>query len=166
MSQQAQFEAYQRTQALVLVQDMVDRVNTNRKTAQCYELATSAAAPFVGTGYSGTPICSGFGNASSQALAAAELAEWDGLLKGAVELKDGAGAGAMLGARGCITYDAPSATVVVAVAWQGLVDTMAPPVPAGASTALQNAIACGASLYGSEAKRRVLWRTVRIANLI
>src|SRR4051812_34767512 len=35
-AQQAELESYQRAQALVLVQDMVDRINANRKTAGCY----------------------------------------------------------------------------------------------------------------------------------
>lgn len=165
VSQQAQFEVYQRAQVLVLVQDMVDRINKNRRTARCYVITTGAGSPFFGTGYAGIPTCIGYGNASSQALAVAGMTEWDGFLKGSAEIKGGARVGAMVGARGCVTYDAATGTVVVAVAWQGFADTLAPVVPAGASIALQNAIACGAGQYGAETKRRVVWRTIRIATL-
>ncbi|MGQ0653172.1 MAG: type IV pilus modification protein PilV [Betaproteobacteria bacterium] len=165
VSQQAQLEAYQRAQAVVLVQDMTDRINTNRKTAQCYEITTAAGSPFFGTGYSGTPTCTGYGNASSQALAVNEMTEWDGILKGSAETKGAASVGAIVGARGCVSYDAAASTIVVAIAWQGFTDTVAPVVPAGASTAQQNAIACGTGQYGAETKRRVVWRTIRIATL-
>lgn len=165
LSQQAQFEAYQRAQALVLLQDMADRINTNRKTAKCYEITTGAGSPFFGTDYAGTPSCIGYGNPSSQALAVAEMTEWDGFLKGSAEIKGATRVGAMVGARGCVTYDAATGTIVVAIAWQGFADTLAPVVPAGASLALQNAIACGVGQYGAEPKRRVVWRTIRIATL-
>ena len=166
-AQQAALESYQRAQALVLLNDMVDRINANRQTAPCYEITIAAGSPFFGTGYAGIPTCSGYGDASTQALAVNGMTEWDNALKGAAETAAGGGsAGAMVGARGCIAYDPAIGTFTVAVAWQGLVATFAPVVPAGASPDQANAIACGTGQYGSlETKRRVVWTTIRIATL-
>ena len=74
----------------------------------------------------------------------------------------------MIGARGCVIYDAAteltdSAGAVlpgtgrytISVAWQGLTPTVAP-----AAT-----LTCGSNAYGDEARRRVVTSTLRIADL-
>jgi type IV pilus assembly protein PilV len=113
--QMAEVEAYQRAQAIVLLRDMVDRVNANRKSAASY--VTSSALG------SSAEDC-----AALTAIAAKDLCEWNNALYGAAETKSGQSLGAMTSARGCITN--PVATmpreVVVAVAWQGLRATLAP----------------------------------------
>jgi type IV pilus assembly protein PilV len=115
--QLAEIEAYQRAQAIVLLQDMVDRVNSNRKNAANYVTVV------------GTPLglnamdCSG-----PLSVADKDKCEWNNTLFGASETKGGQTLGAMNGARGCVTN--PVAVmpreVVVAVAWQGLRPTVAP----------------------------------------
>jgi len=165
--QQAEFESYQRTQALVLLYDMVDRIKVNRATVPCFVITTGAAgAPYLGVGAGAAPAC-GFSTANNNAMADAAIAEWDGLLKGAAETKGGASVGAMVGARGCVSYDAtteltnPATGAVisgtgvytVAVAWQGTSDTFAPTV------------SCADALYGPETRRRVVSTTFRLAAL-
>jgi len=169
--QQAQLESYQREQALILLNDMVDRINANRKAATCYAFTTSSGAPYYGTGSSALPTCSGVANASAQATATTDISEWDTLLKGAAELLGTTNTGAIRDARGCVASVVNadnSLTFTAAVAWQGMMPTIAP--AAGGTTASTNAINCGTGLYGIDAAsglemRRVVWTTTRIANL-
>ncbi len=151
-AQVAEVEAYQRGQALILVQDMVDRINTNRKTAGCY------AGQTVGTG-AATPTCTAaVGTTETRALATADLQEWHNTLLGASETLSGANVGSIIGARGCITFTAATGVYRIAVAWQGLAETAAP-------TAADPSATCGLNQYGSEAQRREVSASIMIANL-
>lgn len=153
-SQQAEMESYQRAQAVVLLQDIVDRINTNRHTAPCY-ITTGMPAPYLGTGGTPPTSCNGFGDVNTQAQAVTDLAQWNSVLLGAAETLAGSSVGAMLGARGCVIQtDALNRIYTVAVAWQGITDTAAP------------VVACGNNQYGSETRRRVVSATLRIAALI
>src|SRR5438067_6771224 len=70
VAQRAEVESYQRAQALVLVQDMVDRINVNRKVAGCYAFTPVAGSTYAGTGAT-APTCAGaFGTAQQRAEAA------------------------------------------------------------------------------------------------
>jgi type IV pilus assembly protein PilV len=160
VSHQAERESYQRAQALILLNDMVERINSNRDSAACYAVTNAAiGTPYLGTstggGYLGTPDCtSGFVNVQTKDLADSGMTEWDLALQGASEASSsGAAIGAMTDARGCVSYDAATQTYTVAVAWQGATDTFTPVVN------------CGNGLYGAETKRRVVWTTLKIANL-
>lgn len=155
MSQRAEMESYQRSQALLLLQDMVSRINVNRKVAPCYAFTTDpvGGSPFLGTGSSPTlPTCS-LGSVQQYTLANSDFTAWDDLLKGSSEKAGGAGLGAMIGARGCVSFDGSS--YLVSVAWMGGSKTAAPPAGLG----------CGSGLYGDEAQRRVVSANVQIANL-
>lgn len=140
----AQMEAYQRSQALILLKDMADRINANRKNAALYvtELNPAASCPTAGA-----------------TVASVDLNEWCNALLGAAEVQDTAKVGAMIGARGCITQTVAPATGVpsqylVAVAWQGLNSTVIP------------SITCGQNQYGAnDALRRVVALPVNIADL-
>lgn len=140
--QQAEMESYQRSQALILLEDMSNRMNTNRIARDCYDLGGA----FVGTG-------SGFGGTGCNARTNEDLQAWDALLSGAAETLGGNNAGAMIGARGCIVRLANN-LFEITVAWQGLSPTFAP----ADNTCAQN-------LYGNETQRRVVTRTVRYATL-
>lgn len=160
-AQIATFESYQRGQALILVQDMADRISTNRGAAGCYALTTDPATgtPYLGIGYSGTPVCTAaVGTAATRAVADADLLAWDNALKGAAEVSGVGQVGGVLGARGCVSYDAATNSYRVAVAWQGSAQTVAP-------TAGDPAATCGKDLYGPDAQRREVSVTVRIATL-
>lgn len=157
-SQKAEAESYQRAQALLLLQDMVNRINANRAVASCYAITTDAAAgaPYLGVGTSITePLC-GMGSAEASSRAIEDLLEWSALLAGAAETLDGGNVGAMVGARGCVTADnAANRVYTVSIAWQGLTPTRAPDA----------SLACGTGLYGDERLRRVVSVPIRIANL-
>lgn len=156
-AQQSEMESYQRAQALILLQDMVGRINANRKAAGCYAVTTDTASgtPYFGTNTSiSVPTC-GIGSSEQKAIAVKDMEDWNNLLLGAAEVTAGGNVGAMIGARGCVNYDAATDLYTVTVAWQGLSKTFA---PAG-----QN---CGQGQYGDETLRRVVSLSVRIANLM
>lgn len=150
----AQTETYQREQALVVLQDMIDRINANYATAPCYAVTTGVGRPYLGTGFSGAITCTGYGDVTTQAQAVHDMTEWNELLNGTSETFSGSAAGGLLGARGCITLSDPINKIYnVVVAWQGLDDTAAPTV------------ACGNGRYGPETRRRAVFANLRIANL-
>lgn len=134
-SQAATIEAYQRAQAIVLLQSMVDRINANRRNADEYVTASP-----LGTG--STIDCT-----APATVAQRDQCEWNDELLGSSESKSAGTVrlGAMIDARGCISN--PVATmpreVVVAVVWQGLQTTAAP----GGTT-------CGQGLYGTDDRYR------------
>ena len=167
-AQQAEMESYQRAQALIIMSDIVDRINVNRSTVSCFLITTNTTAgtPFMGVAGSGhmtTPSCSASTPAyNSQADAA--ITELDNLLEGAAETLAGAdvvNVGAMIGARACISYDASTeiggasgtGLITVVVTWQAMGDLIPPTAN------------CANGLYGSETKRRAVSTSFRIANL-
>lgn len=152
-SQRSQVESYQRVQALVVMQDMVNRINTNRKVADCYAVTTAAnGTPFLGTGSALVPACT-TGTVEQRAQAIRDMQEWNTLLLGSAEKVSGSAVGDILGARGCITQVA--GVYQVTVVWQGGGATVAPPTSA----------TCGSGLYGDEALRRAVSVPLQIANL-
>ena len=154
--QQASAEAYDRAQALILLDAMVSRINANRYTAPCYVITGTSGAPYLGAvdaGYAGAITCSGYGDPGTQQVAVNDLTDWDSILRGTAEQLGAANAGGALNARGCISFDAPTNTYTVAVAWQGLAEGNTP------------SNACGANRYGSETRRRAVWTTLKIATL-
>lgn len=155
MSQRSELESYQRVQAIVLMQDMVARMNANRKVASCYAITTAAdGSPYVGTDYVATPTCTA-GTATQNARAIADLQDWSALLKGAAETSSGNNVGAMIDARGCIRHDAATDTYTVSIAWQGT----------GTVTTPSTGLICATGKYGSENQRRVVSTRIKIATL-
>ena len=139
----AEFEALQRSQALVLVEDMANRVNANRVSAGAY-----VQSGLLGIG--SEQSCSGLGGA------ALDLCEWGNLLRGVSESSAGAAIGAMLGARGCITRAAGSTDrYVITVAWQGVVSTGGAAAPCGHSD----------TAFPDDTRRRAVSATVCVARL-
>src|SRR5436190_21898457 len=49
IAQRAEQESYQRAQAIVLMTDIVDRINTNRAAAICYSITDNTGVKYVGT---------------------------------------------------------------------------------------------------------------------
>lgn len=169
-SQRSELESYQRAQALLLLQDMVGRINANRNVASCYAFTTSSnGTPNLGTGGTMPPACA-FGTATQNALVTSDLTAWNALLLGSTETTASmSNAGTLIGARGCVSYDATtevndstgvpipgSGVYTVVVAWQGHNDTFAP------VTSAQPALNCGQNQYGAETKRRIVSLTIRI----
>ncbi|MGD2139734.1 MAG: type IV pilus modification protein PilV [Burkholderiales bacterium] len=157
-TQTSQFEVYQRAQALLLLDDMVNRISANRYAAPCYAVTDGAGGtPYLGTdgaGYRGSTACTAVaGTAQTRLIAERAMADWDALLKGAAEKEGAVERGAMIGARGCVSFDPVTDTYTVTVAWQGTLPTMAP------------AVDCANGEYGPDTQRRAVSTTLRIANL-
>jgi type IV pilus assembly protein PilV len=158
----SQMESYQRSQALILLKDMADRIDTNRANAASY--ITTAAR---GTGFNGSAVL----NCTGLTGSGLDLCEWHNALLGAAETQ-GAGnnVGAMIGARGCVYQLAASAVgaatpYLVMVAWQGMNNTFAPD-----ATTTTSAGQCGYNLYKDkngiqEALHRVVSLPVSVACL-
>lgn len=142
--QQSQTESYQRSQAVLLLQDMSSRLTLNGGNAASYVTGTGNGTA-MGTG--NTTIC----GTSPATPATADLCQWSNALQGAAEtIGSGSTAsniGAMIGARGCIEQiQAANPTpglctpgiYRVSVVWQGL------------TPIAQSALACGQNLYGTD----------------
>ena len=167
----AELESYQRVQALILASKAVDTIRSNRRTAQCFAVTDPASGtPFVGvtaTGHAGAISCAA-STIAENTLANDSFTEWDEALQGAAETKSGASVGAMIGARGCISYDTTTELIdpatggtisgtglyTVDVAWQGLTNV------------ITSTVNCANGLYGSELKRRVVTMSFRIGHLL
>lgn len=138
---QAQFESNQRSQAMVLLADLTQRMQANPALAASYVTASPA-----GTGDTAPTSC-----AALTTLADRDLCEWSNALKGSAESSTVSGTstlvGAMIGARGCVEQvQAPDPTVGicrpaiyrVTVTWQGMMSTVAP------------GVSCAQGLYGTD----------------
>jgi len=152
--QSSELESYQRSQALVLLDDMANRLDANRGAAPCYAVSDAVSgAPSVGEGNSAIFSCTGAGTSASRALADSDLAQWDLALKGGAERRDGVNVGGVRGARGCVWSDVAGDVYVLSVSWQGRAPGSVP------------TNTCGQGEYGDEQLRRVVSTTVRLADL-
>jgi type IV pilus assembly protein PilV len=141
----AEMESFQRAQALLLMQDMVDRINSNRKNAASYATSTP-----LGTGGSVTSCAAMTGMALDKC-------QWNNALLGAAETSGGSTVGAMIGARGCVevTNATMPRKLQVSVVWQGLT-----------TTAKSNVTTCGSGSYdAADKKRRVVSTSITIGCL-
>lgn len=136
----ANMEGYQRSQALILVNDMAERINLNRADAVSY-LGVNIGATDPGD-------CTN----PALTLAQKDLCEWAKAIQGAGETQGTTKVGAMIKARGCITSPATNQYLIV-LAWQGLQASSAP------------ANTCGQNIYDSEDKRRIASVVVQIGTL-
>jgi type IV pilus assembly protein PilV len=139
----SQMESYQRAQALVLVHDMIQRMEANPAQIATYVAADIGVTPLTNC-------------AAPPTTADRDKCEWAALLQGSAELGGTSKVGAMIGARGCISQPDPLGapqTYLVAVVWQGVRETGAP------------AASCGTGQYGSEALRRAATAVIQIATL-
>jgi type IV pilus assembly protein PilV len=131
-------EGYQRAQALVLLNDITQRMSINRGAAASY------VADNIGASDPGT--------CPASPIAARDLCEWAQLIRGAAEQQAGNKVGAILAARGCITSLGTDA-YLVSLVWQGMQATGATP------------LACGTGAYADEKLRRGVSTVFRVANL-
>lgn len=123
--QQSEMEAYQRSQALLLLDDMANRIASNRANASSY--VTGATNP-LGVG----ALCPTNTGSRQQR----DTSEWCSALQGASETLSGSNVGAMIGGRGCIESLGGN-SFLITVVWQGLTPISAPPV----------GVACGEGSY-------------------
>lgn len=149
--QVAELESYQRAQAILLLQDMVDRINANRKNVAFYVTANPVGAG--ADNVTPTLTCP----PATTTTAAKDLCEWQDSLIGASETSGGSNVGAMIGARGCVTLPAGTtlpAEAVVAVVWQGVTPTLAP-----------LATTCASTLFAQANARRAMIARVKVGCL-
>jgi type IV pilus assembly protein PilV len=134
----AQAESYQRIQALLLAQDMADRLIANKANA----------ANYVGDDYgvgSGAP-CGGPPGYQF------DLCRWSEAIRGTSERSGSGYAGTLLDGRGCIITPVANQYHVIVV-WQGLVPTVSP------------GVSCGRDDYGSDTYRRAVVLPIQLATL-
>jgi type IV pilus assembly protein PilV len=156
--QSSEMEAYQRTQALLLLDDLRSRLEANRLEAAKYSEKATVAAPVGGT--ADCPVTD-----PSSTRAEVDVREWCQALKGAAESAGGTQVGAMVGGRGCVEALGVGAAgdqlYRVVVAWQGLTPIAAPVETCGAGQ--YNGTADSKCL--SDLCRRTVSTVIRIANL-
>jgi type IV pilus assembly protein PilV len=152
--QTSEMESYQRSQALLLLNDMANRMSTNRNNVAAYVVAPTG------------PLGAGMACPTASATPAQrDLRDWCNALQGAGETTN-AGAtkvGAMIGGRGCIE-NINGSDYLITIAWQGLIPISAPPA----------SVTCGAGSYigaaGSNCVndlcRRTVTSLVRIGSLL
>lgn len=139
----AEFESYQRSQALVLISDITDRMNANRANAGSY-----VSNGLIGEG--------AVADCSTLTGASLDLCEWGNLIRGSAETRGSSRVGSMLSARGCITRAAgTSDRYIVSVVWQGTVPSLSP----------FNTCGQGDTAFPRDDLRRAVSATVCIARL-
>lgn len=148
--QQSEMETYQRSQALILLNDMANRLAANRNQAASYVTGTSSPL-------GGGMTCP----TTTSSQLERDRAEWCAALQGAGETSGTARVGAMLGGRGCVE-SLGSGQYLITVAWQGV----------GALSAPGAGLGCGQGQYNDNAAnctndqcRRVVSTIVRVATL-
>lgn len=151
----SEIESYQRSQALILMDDITSRIEANRGNALLYVTSTQSPA-YQGVG----ATC----DATPATTHESDTAQWCNALQGVAEVVSGVNVGVMLGARGCIEeIGTGSGQYMVTLAWQGLTPIAAPPT----------SVSCGAGLYDQPAGsgctgelcRRAITTMVRIPTL-
>jgi len=146
---QAGMESYQRTQALLLVEDMVARLKNNKAhVSTCYAAVGRGTTAYLGSGVSSAPT-------GCNTAADADLAAWHSQLLGAAETQGTQQVGGILNARGCIDPLVANGEYRVSVAWQGMSKL--------ASSTDKNA--CAQGTYEHDDYRRVVGVTLRITDL-
>lgn len=150
-------EATQRTQAALLLQDMVTRIEANRANAAQYVTGDNGITGFeVVNNMKSVVACD-----PAAPLAERDRCGWGRLIAGIDEQVDGRAASLLPGAIGCIyELDAFNRVYAISVAWQG--------PSTGAEPIVDNNFAptnCGRDLYGTEAQRRLVTTLLRIGTL-
>lgn len=147
--QHSEMEAYQRSQALLILGDMASRLANSVNAAETYV-----------TGNDGVGV--GISCPKGTSTKDIDMREWCEALQGANETSSAGNLGAMVGGRGCIE-DLHNGTFMITVAWQGLSPLKAPPESVGCAKDLYNAAAN--SSCKNDLCRRVATTLVGVATL-
>ena len=151
-----QFEAYQRSQALLLAEEMAGRIRANASVARDPNSVYTAGLGATLYGTLSDDDCT-----DEVDIASEDLCEWNNALIGSSTTGPGdpnEGLASIISARGCIDRLAGSGDgdvqIRITVAWQGLVETSPPALP------------CAQGLYGDERLRRAVATSVVLAELV
>ena len=150
--QQADIDNFQRAQALMLAEDMVNRMHASPDSSKhmCYDTSEFTYLPGEWTlDKSESLDCTG-------SVAEKDLIVWNEMLRGNGETmgSDNMVVGGLIGAVGCIERDSEDTSLwYVSVAWQGLSDV---PLP-------ENASRCGSTdnRFESDTRRRLVTLPLR-----
>jgi type IV pilus assembly protein PilV len=143
-----QFDGDQRTQALVLAQDLAQRMQINRRDIDSYITTTEI----------GSSACAG----GTSTLVLRDQAAWCTALTGGGERIGTSSVGGMLGARGCVEK-LDDGNYLISVVWQGT--TPSAPPPTGISCAKNNYDTGGDTGCTNDRCRRYVTVLVRKASL-
>lgn len=140
-SSQEEMEAYQRTQAMTVAGELVDRIRNNPKQAIQY------VGDYVPSG----PVedCTAL---PATDFVGRDQCEFRNRLRGADIFDAEAAIGAPIAARACVVSVAPN-IYVIAVAWQGMLATAPADSP------------CGTGAFDNEENRRVYSTVIQVATL-
>ena len=139
----------------MLIQDMVGRIESNRRNASLYFTASAVGGS--------TQTCTAI--TSSATLVTRDLCDWGNLIAGANERIGGTTTALLPGASGCVIANdldalaAETTGLAVAIAWQANTPTVAP------NAATYAALGCGSGVLPDERYRRVVTMPVNIGSL-
>ncbi len=150
-------EVSQRSQAIAMMNNMADRITSNRGAAGCYAFTSATQiSPFLGHNGTSPTACAGFGDLQTQAIALADLTGWERELLGSSGVdSSNNNIQNIRNAKGCISVDDSTVppTYTIAVAWESTEEQVAP------------LSRCGQGTYGNEAVRRAVETQVQFASL-
>ncbi|HEX5638694.1 MAG TPA: type IV pilus modification protein PilV [Burkholderiaceae bacterium] len=166
----AEVDGTQRTQAVLLLQDMATRIEANRTNAAAYVTGDTGVTGYVTTVSGGVTTTTTVACDPAAMLAERDRCEWSRLLAGTNEQVDTRNAGVLVGAIGCIyEIDGFNRIYAVTIAWQGM---SAGPVPPVNNAPAPNGFPpneCGRNRFDDESlgqtTRRVITMPVRLATL-
>jgi len=142
-----QHEAYQRAQAMLLLEEMANRIRVNSVAARANEYPDGDQY-----GLLTEEDCT-----TKTVTAERDLCDWNTALAGSGVTLGGENVGSLVGARGCIEEIDGSVDdehiIRLTIAWQGMTETTAP------------SSACGEDAFGNDGFRRVASIDTVLANL-
>jgi type IV pilus assembly protein PilV len=146
ISMNNQLEASQRAQAILLVEDMANRIRANAVAAK------TGAYPIRNTYGAAVEDCTGL-----TATADLDMCQWNNSLVGTGTTAGGQNLGSIDGAVGCVQNIVGSTdgeTIIqVSIAWQGMRETVVP------------STLCGQGQFGNDDFRRTTQMIVVLANM-
>ena len=125
-SKVSQHQAVQRTRAVALADEMIERIRINPAQIETYNIGLNPVGENTDTPEP-TPNCA-TNTCSPEQMAVHDLWSWEQALQGQAATIDGAAADGLVMPRGCIVFEpaasrARTGQLTVIVEWRGLVET-------------------------------------------
>jgi type IV pilus assembly protein PilV len=154
LSKVSQHESIQRTRAVVLADDILERIRRNPAGMSVYNIGLSAPLGDASRGTEPVPNCQS-GTCASDELARYDLWAWERLLDGtsAIVTDSGASTVGVRNVRACIDFTADdgrqnTGIVDVVIQWQGLQET--------ADAVISGGTLCGGATDSDTTRRQVI----------
>ena len=154
LSKVSQHESIQRTRAVVLADDILERIRRNPAGMSVYNVGLSAPLGGASRGTEPVPNCQS-GTCASDELARYDLWAWERLLDGtsAIVTDSGASTVGVRNVRACIDFTADvgrqnTGIVDVVIQWQGLQET--------ADAVISGGTLCGGATDSDATRRQVI----------